>query len=128
MNEKGRISFFSDSGSTLLSVLFILTFLSFLFSSISGGVKNQIHQYKQTAYSYEAKALIEMTETLIIQADNLDEEYPFKIDFNNGKVTITYQDNTTALIEAELNNGYTSKKEVSLFKEIIEVKEEVFQE
>lgn len=114
MRKQDGIHLTTDAGSSLISTLFIMMFLSFIFISVAGVVKHQIHQYRQTTYSYEAKTLIEMTEILIIEADSQDDSYPEKIDFTSGKVNITKIDVSHFLIEAVLDNQYTSRKEVVL--------------
>lgn len=96
-----------------MSTLLLLVFLSVVFTSVTGVVKHQIHQYRQTAYSYEAKALIEMTEVLLLETENPDQAYPQKVEFSTGNVTVSRIGSSVYLLEAVLHNQYTSRKEVT---------------
>lgn len=96
-----------------MSTLLLLVFLSVVFTSVTGVVKHQIHQYRQTAYSYEAKALIEMTEVLLLETGNPDQGYLKKVEFSTGNVTVSRKESSVYLLEAVLHNRYTSRKEVT---------------
>lgn len=124
MIRKERFFLLADSGSSLISTLFILVFLSVIVTSVTGVVKHQVLQYRQTAYSYEAKALIEMTTVLIQETDSSNQSYPDKVDFNLGTVTITKIGSSRFMLEAVLTNQYTSRKEISIPKDSLNIKEE----
>lgn len=124
MSKKERFFFLDDSGSSLISTLFILVFLSVIVTSVTGVVKHQVLQYRQTAYSYEAKALIEMTTVLIQETDSSNQSYPDKVDFNSGTVTITKIGSSRFMLEAVLTNQYTSRKEISIPADSLNQKEE----
>lgn len=118
MNRYFRNEYRDEQGSTLISTLLLLLFLTFLMTGAATVIKHQVVQYKQTAHSYEAKALIEMTERLLLNAE--DDNYPRHIQFNNGKTVVEQVSEHTYKISARLNSEYTSQKTIEL-----PVKEEV---
>ncbi|MCC5894601.1 MAG: hypothetical protein JJU16_04000 [Alkalibacterium sp.] len=101
-----------EQGSSLISTLLLLLFLTLLMTASAAVIKHQIIQYKQTAHSYEAKALIEMTEALISVEDG--GHYPSSVLFNNGKTVVLKTSETQLLIKATLNSRYTSQKHIEI--------------
>ncbi|PRY82169.1 hypothetical protein [Alkalibacterium olivapovliticus] len=132
MNKHYRRLVRSESGSSLISTLLLLLFLTFLMTASATVVKNQVVQYKQTSYSYEAKALIAMTETLLLSEGG--DSYPKQILFSNGKTVIEKVSDNRYVISATLNNHYTSQKtiEVPIRKsepeEILEIDSDSFEQ
>lgn len=104
----------SDDGSTLLSALIMLMFTSFLMLSSVTVLKHQMIQYRQTALSYEARTMIEMTEVLLKDDYDVGQSYPSEVTFRSGRTTVSRLADTRFLIKAELNNMYTSQKTVEL--------------
>lgn len=104
----------SDEGSTLLSALMMLMFTSFLLLSSVTVLKHQMIQYRQTALSYEARTMIEMTEVLLNDDFDDDQSYPSEVRFSSGRTTVSRLTDTRFLIKAELNNQHTSQKTVEL--------------
>lgn len=132
MNKHYRRLVRSESGSSLISTLLLLLFLTFLMTASATVVKNQVVQYKQTSYSYEAKALIAMTEALLLSEGG--DSYPKQILFSNGKTVIEKVSDNRYVISATLNNHYTSQKtiEVPIRKskpeEILEIDSDSFEQ
>lgn len=112
MRNRPQVHLSSDEGSSLVSTLLLLVFLSVIITSVTGAVKHQIHQYKQTAYSYESNTLIEMTEVILRETENPDEHFPRKIVFSTGEVRVSRKAVNLFQLEAVLHNQYTSKKQV----------------
>lgn len=132
MNKHYRRLVRSESGSSLISTLLLLLFLTFLMTASATVVKNQVVQYKQTSYSYEAKALIAMTEALLLSENR--SSYPKQVLFSNGKTVIEKVSDNRYVISATLNNHYTSQKtiEVPIRKrepeEILEIDSDSFEQ
>lgn len=103
-----------DKGSTLLSALIMLMFTSFLIMSSVTVLKHQMIQYRQTALSYEARTMIEMTEVLLKDDFDDDQSYPSEVTFSSGRTTVSRLADTRFLIKAELNNQHTSQKTIEL--------------
>ncbi len=104
----------SEKGSTLLSALMMLMFTSFLLLSSVTVLKHQMIQYRQTALSYEARTMIEMTEVLLKDDFDDDQSYPSEVRFSSGRTTVSRLTDTRFLIKAELNNQHTSQKTIEL--------------
>lgn len=99
-----------------MSTLILLVFLTVIATSVSTVVKHQIHQYRQTAYSYEAKSMIEMSEVILKESGNINERYPERLVFSSGKVTVSKIGPATFQLEAVLNNQYSSTKVVDIME------------
>ncbi|MCC5889652.1 MAG: hypothetical protein JJU01_03715 [Alkalibacterium sp.] len=120
MRARRPLHLISDEGSSLMSTLLLLVFLTVIITSVTGVVKHQIHQYRQTDYSYEAKTLIEMAEVVLLEAEIKDQRFPEKIVFSTGSVTVSRISPSIFQLEAVLHNQYTSKKQVSVDAESTE--------
>ncbi|EXJ22773.1 hypothetical protein ADIAL_1795 [Alkalibacterium sp. AK22] len=115
MIEIEKISVFkSERGGTLISTLLFALFLSLFISSAVLVLKHQALQFKQTAYAYEAKAMIQMTERLITVTESKGQPCPERVLFNQGKTTVAQLSKDRYQITAVLSNNYTSKKTVQL--------------
>lgn len=103
-----------------MSALIMLMFTSFLMLSSVTVLKHQMMQYRQTALSYEARTMIEMTEVILIDDYDVGQYYPSEITFTSGRTTVTKVTETQFLIKAELNNQHTSQKTVDLVVKTVE--------
>lgn len=119
--SKRRITNIRDEqGSSLISTLLLLVFLIFLMTSATTVIRHQMLQYRQTAHSYEAKTLIEMTETILLSEENTKQLKV--VEFNKGRVSVERLSENTYLLQATLTNQYTSKKRIELTPEDDETK------
>lgn len=110
MNKKSQVIYKDEQGSSLISTLLLLLFLTFLMTASAAVIKNQVVQYRQTGYSYEAKAMIEMTESLIAREES--GTYPTRVTFDNGRTIVETVSDNRYTIQAKLNNQYTSQKTI----------------
>lgn len=110
----------NEEGSVLISTFGLLLFLSFLITSATLVIRHQVIQFNQISTSYEAKAMIEMTEHLFLENQNKEEIKSGVVTFSNGSVTVTEMSERVYLFKATLNNNYTSQATLILPEPLVE--------
>lgn len=105
----------NEKGSILISTLLFVSVSAVLIVGIAKVVSTQTTQLKQIQYSYEARSMISMTETILFEEfkQNLELKNG-KVMFNNGEVKITKQSDKVFLLKASLDDGYAVSKECSI--------------
>lgn len=107
-----------DEGSLLLSTFYLLIFISFLILSLTGIIYNQLTQLQLTSQAYEAKALIEVSQNMLREKDDLDKIERAMLYFKQGEVQIKKLSEREYKLEARLNNAYKSSLTFSIPKEV----------
>lgn len=110
----------NEEGSVLISTFGLLLFLSFLITSATLVIRHQVIQFNQISTSYEAKAMIEMTEHLFLENQNKEEIKSGVVTFSNGSVTVTEMSERVYFFKATLNNNYTSQATLILPEPLVE--------
>ncbi|GEK88755.1 hypothetical protein SAMN04488100_10833 [Alkalibacterium putridalgicola] len=102
--------YMSEEGSLLLSTFHLLLFISFLILSVTGVVYNQLMQLQQISQSYEAKALIEVSESMLKDRLVWEDVETATLYFSQGHVEILKETDAEYSLVAYLNNRYTSRQ------------------
>lgn len=110
----------NEEGSVLISTFGLLLFLSFLITSATLVIRHQVIQFNQISTSYEAKAMIEMTEHLFLENQNKEEIKSGVVTFSNGSVIVTEMSERVYFFKATLNNNYTSQATLILPEPLVE--------
>lgn len=100
----------NEEGSLLLSTFHLLLFISFLILSVTGVVYNQLMQLQQISQAYEAKALIEVSESMLKDRRVWEDVETATLYFSQGHVEIVKETDAEYLLVAYLNNRYTSQQ------------------
>jgi len=106
-----------EEGSILLSTFHLLLFLTFLILALTTVVQNQVMQLRQISHSYEARALIALSEDKLREKLESQEVESGTIAYSTGNVEIIREAEKTYLLVATLNNSYTSKSKVEIIRE-----------
>ncbi|MER2063319.1 MAG: hypothetical protein ABS873_01590 [Alkalibacterium sp.] len=104
----------SEEGSLLLSTFHLLLFITFLVLSLTGIVYNQHMQLNQMSQAYEAKALIEVSRTLLQERLEKEEVDEAVLSFNQGEVTISKVSGYEYRLVATLTNAYVSSQSITI--------------
>ncbi|GEK91354.1 hypothetical protein [Alkalibacterium kapii] len=107
-----------DEGSLLLSTFHLLFFISFLIISLTSIINNQLMQLQLVSRAYEAKAMIEVSQTLLRGKNEWENVETGTIYFSQGEVTIEKKTAGEYELEAKLNNNYTSSQTIFIDKTI----------
>ncbi|WP_091529036.1 hypothetical protein [Alkalibacterium subtropicum] len=107
MDKKLRTN---EEGSLLLSTFHLLLFISFLILSVTAIVNNQLMQLHQISQAYEAKALIEVSESLLKDRLVREEVEAATLYFSQGHVEIIKETDTDYSLVAHLTNHYTRRQ------------------
>ncbi|MDZ7834856.1 MAG: hypothetical protein U5K84_05495 [Alkalibacterium sp.] len=98
-----------EEGSILLSTFHLLLFLTFLILALTTVVQNQVMQLRQISHSYEARALIALSEDRLKERLEWHEVETGMIAYSTGNVEIIRESEKTYLLVATLNNSYASR-------------------
>ena len=115
-----------EKGSVLLSTFHLLLFTSFLLISLTSIVRLQVMQLQQIAFSYEAKALIEIGEEILMVEVEKNNIETGRILFREGTVDIKKETESLYTLVATLPNKYTSQSTIEIHpivEEIVETEE-----
>ena len=103
-----------EKGSVLLSTFHLLLFTSFLLISLTSIVRLQVMQLQQIAFSYEAKALIEIGEEILMVEVEKNNIETGRILFREGTVDIKKETESLYTLVATLPNKYTSQSTIEI--------------
>ncbi len=103
-----------EKGSVLLSTFHLLLFTSFLLISLTSIVRLQVMQLQQIAFSYEAKALIEIGEEILMVEVEKNNIETGRILFREGTVDIKKETESLYTLVATLPNQYTSQSTIEI--------------
>lgn len=104
----------NEEGSLLLSTFHLLFFISFLIVSLTGIVYNQMMQLQQISQAYEAKALIEVSKSMLREKAKWEDVETATLYFSQGEVVIRKASDTEFILAAKLNNSYTSSQTIAI--------------
>ncbi|WP_413527354.1 hypothetical protein [Marinilactibacillus psychrotolerans] len=108
----------NEEGSILISTLLFVSVTAMLIGGISRVISTQITQLNQIHYSYEARSMISMTETILTKEfEDSQKLKNGKVKFNKGEVKISKQSDKRCLLEVSLTDiKYTLTEEYVLDK------------
>lgn len=103
-----------DEGSILLSTFHLLLFISFLIISLTAILQHQMMQLQQISQSYEAKALIEVSEAFLRERLEWEDVETGTLYFDEGRVDVLKETDTLYTFVATMPNHYTSKRTIEI--------------
>ncbi|OJF94305.1 hypothetical protein AX762_07535 [Alkalibacterium sp. 20] len=104
----------NDEGSLLLSTFHLLLFISFLIISLTAILQHQMMQLQQINQSYEAKALIEVSEVFLRERLEWEDIETGTLYFNEGRVDVAKETETLYTLVATMPNHYTSRRSIEI--------------
>lgn len=106
----------SEKGSILISTLLFISITAILISGLASIIQTQVIQLKQVQYSYQARSMLSMTETLVL--DEIEKNSKLqkgKIIFNNGVVEINKRTESILILTATLDdNDYMMNSQIDI--------------
>lgn len=96
----------NEKGSILISTLLFISITAILISGLASITRTQVIQLKQVQYSYQARSMISMTETVVLdEIESNSKLQAGRIVFNNGVVEITKKTESLLILTATLDDS-----------------------